>query len=173
MTCEGHPPSETPEHFTSATLHILSDSVRSVEDALEELTAGEAISGYKPHDHSQPTSATKTVRFQRLPSLLVLFLMRFDPANLRQKITKQVAFPPRLKMKRSWLAADSGERNVEYELVSTVVHHGKTISSGHYTADVRQPDDSWLRFDDGNVFQVKQQEVLTNRPYLLFYQRVA
>lgn len=61
--------------------------VRSVEDALEELTAGEAISGYKPHDHSQPTSATKTVRFQRLPSLLVLFLMRFDPANLRQKIT--------------------------------------------------------------------------------------
>lgn len=31
---------------------------------------------------------------------------------------------------------------------------------------------SWLRFDDGNVFQVKQQDVLTNRPYLLFYQRV-
>lgn len=129
-------------------------------------------------------------------------------------------------MKRSWLAADSGERNVEYELVSTVVHHGKAISSGHYTADVRQPDDrwamrvgqgrsrclgragvvacqacsllkserfslsgvvvilacsrckpapcfcSWLRFDDGHVFQVKQQDVLTNRPYLLFYQRV-
>ncbi len=46
-------------------------------------------------------------------------------------------------MKRSWLAADSGERNVEYELVSTVVHHGKAISSGHYTADVRQPDDRW------------------------------
>lgn len=55
--------------------------------------------------------------------------------------SKQVAFPPRLKMKRAWLASDSGERNVEYELVSTVVHHGKTISSGHYTADVRQPDD--------------------------------
>lgn len=173
VTCEGHPPSETPEHFTSATLHILSDTVRSVEDALEELTAGDSISGYRPQDHLAPTNATKTVRLQRLPPLLVLFLMRFDPANLRQKITKQVAFPPRLKMKRSWLAADSGERHVEYELVSTVVHHGKAISCGHYTADVRQPDDSWLRFDDGNVFQVKQQDVLTNRPYLLFYQRVS
>ncbi|PSC70741.1 Ubiquitin carboxyl-terminal hydrolase 24 [Micractinium conductrix] len=172
VTCEGHPPSETPEHFTSPTLHILSDKVRSVEDAFEELTAGEAISGYRPQDHSPPQEATKTVRLQRLPPLLCLFLMRFDPANLRQKITKQVAFPPRLKMKRGWLAADSGERNVEYELVSTVVHHGKAISSGHYTADVRQPDDSWLRFDDGNVFAVKQQDVLTNRPYLLFYQRV-
>lgn len=47
---------------------------------------------------------------------------------------------PRLRMKRSWLATDSGERNVEYELVSTVVHHGKTISMGHYTSDVRQLD---------------------------------
>lgn len=58
-----------------------------MEDALEELTASESISGYKPQDHLAPTNATKTVRLQRLPPLLVLFLMRFDPANLRQKIT--------------------------------------------------------------------------------------
>lgn len=58
--------------------------------------------------------------------------------------SKPVAFPPRLKMKRTWLAADSGERGgsgAEYELVSTVTHHGKTIGSGHYTADVLQPGD--------------------------------
>lgn len=63
--------------------------------------------------------------------------------------SKQVAFPPRLKIKRSWLAPDSAERNVEYELVSTVVHHGKSISSGHYTADVRQPDDRWVHGQGG------------------------
>lgn len=53
--------------------------------------------------------------------------------------SKPVAFPPRLKMNRTWLASDSGERGAEYDLVSTVTHHGKTIGSGHYTADVRQP----------------------------------
>lgn len=55
--------------------------------------------------------------------------------------SKHVAFPPRLRVKRSWLASDCGERGPapEYELVSTVTHHGKAISSGHYTADVRQP----------------------------------
>ena len=42
-------------------------------------------------------------------------------------------------MKRTWLAADSGERSAEYELSATVSHHGKSIGSGHYTADVRQP----------------------------------
>lgn len=66
---------------------LLMPQVKSVEDALEELTAGESISGYKPQDDAAPTNATKTVRLQRLPPLLVLFLMRFDPANLRQKIT--------------------------------------------------------------------------------------
>ena len=128
----------------SPHLHALarthSPQVRSVEDAFEELTAGEAISGYRPQvrggarsaqadrvsrelqlladpinsqqqhvaahaltqphyplprppapprpqDHSPPQEATKTVRLQRLPPLLCLFLMRFDPANLRQKIT--------------------------------------------------------------------------------------
>ena len=135
VTCQGHPPSETPQQFVSLTLHILADSVsggvqewafwageesvlhgsqhvpvslsrqfaywaasafscpaafrlqvRSVDDALDLLTASESISGYKPQDGAEPTSATKTVRLQRLPPVLVLFLMRFDPANLRQKI---------------------------------------------------------------------------------------
>jgi hypothetical protein len=57
-----------------------------VDDALDLLTASESISGYKPQDNAEPTSASKTVRLQRLPPVLVLFLMRFDPANLRQKI---------------------------------------------------------------------------------------
>lgn len=30
----------------------------------------------------------------------------------------------------------------------------------------------WMRFDDGQVFFVSQQQVLVQRPYLLFYQRV-
>jgi ubiquitin carboxyl-terminal hydrolase 10 len=50
-----------------------------------------------------------------------------------------VAFPPRLKVNRSWLSPDCAQRGAEYELVATVTHHGKTIGSGHYTADVRQP----------------------------------
>lgn len=131
VTCQGHPPSETPQPFVSLSLHILPDSVsgcappatrprtwllpaalvpapapphhggciahlpcclprclqvKSVDDALDLLTATESISGYKPQDTSAPTEATKVVRLQRLPPLLVLFLMRFDPANLHQKI---------------------------------------------------------------------------------------
>jgi Ubiquitin carboxyl-terminal hydrolase len=35
-----------------------------------------------------------------------------------------------------------------------VSHHGKNPNAGHYTADVRQPDGRWLRFDDATVTSV-------------------
>ena len=59
----------------------------------------------------------------------------------------------------------------EYDLIATVSHHGRNMSSGHYTADVRQPDAKWLRFDDTQVSVVPQARVLDERSaYLLFYQ---
>lgn len=75
-------------------------------------------------------------------------------------------------IKSSWLSKASKDRGAEYELVATVSHHGKHSSQGHYTADVQQLDGQWLRFDDGSVFAVDKQTVLSDRPYLLFYQRV-
>ena len=51
-------------------------------------------------------------------------------------------------------------------------HHGKTMTVGHYTADVCQPNGAWLRFDDSSVYQVPLQRVLgeAGTVYLLFYE---
>jgi Ubiquitin carboxyl-terminal hydrolase len=38
--------------------------------------------------------------------------------------------------------------------VATVSHHGKNPNAGHYTADVKQHDGRWLRFDDATVTSV-------------------
>lgn len=55
--------------------------------------------------------------------------------------------------------------------MATVSHHGRVLSSGHYTADVKQADGRWLRFDDNNVSVVPQPRVLdVQAAYLLFYQ---
>lgn len=144
--------------------------VRSVADALDLLTAGETVHDYKPNDAAPATTATKTVRLQRLPRMLVLYLMRFDPASLN-KVAKHVSFEPRLAMRRAWLTPDSQDKRAEYQLVATVSHHGRSISSGHYTADVLQPDGKFLRFDDDTVSSVSLQTVLSERVYLLFYAR--
>lgn len=59
-----------------------------------------------------------------------------------------------------------------YELVATVSHIGKDPSGGHYTADARQEDGRWLRFDDSTVSVVSLNRVLNDQAYLLLYKRV-
>jgi len=73
------------------------------------------------------------------------------------------------------LADDCGQRRhagADYELIASVSHHGKTPASGHYTADVKQPDGEWLRFDDDFVSHVNVSQVLRRDcvMYLLFYE---
>lgn len=171
VSCAGAPTSVTVHPFNIVGLAIGSSHIRSVTDALDALTAAEMLPDYKPSDNAAPTMATKTERFQRLPHVLVLHLMRFEFNGRSSKVNKAVVFEPRMAMRASWLAAGCKERGLEYELVATVSHHGKNITSGHYTADVLQPDGRWLRFDDGNVFSVSQQTVMSERTYLLFYQK--
>jgi ubiquitin carboxyl-terminal hydrolase 10 len=88
------------------------------------------------------------------------------------QVSKDVAFNTQLAVRGAWLSKASRDRGAEYQLVATVSHHGRGTGLGHYTADVLQPDGRWLRFDDGNVFLVSTQAVLSDRPYLLFYQRL-
>lgn len=52
-----------------------------------------------------------------------------------------------------------------------LLRHTVRTAGGHYTADVLQPDGRWLRFNDAVVDLVSEHTVLSERPYLLFYQR--
>ena len=57
-----------------------------------------------------------------------------------------------------------------YELIAAVSHLGVTGTSGHYTADVRQPGGQWLRCDDDKIYRVGWDKVKDQPAYLLFYQ---
>lgn len=103
VSAAGTPPSVTIQPFAALGLHILHPGVsggytvvcsaqnenkidsevvtwqvQSIEDALDELTACETVSGYRPSPTSAPTTATKTLRIKSLPHLLTLHLMRFE-----------------------------------------------------------------------------------------------
>ena len=79
------------------------------------------------------------------------------------------------RLQPSWVAELCPEPRhrggAEYELIAAVLHHGKTPSAGHYTADVRQSNNKWLRFDDADLSYVPVDRVINDaRAYLLFYQ---
>ena len=46
-------------------------------------------------------------------------------------------------------------------MVTAIVvnHHGSTAADGHYTTDVKRPDDMWVRVDDTLMDQVTGRQV--------------
>jgi len=101
--------------------------------------------------------------------------MRFSyGAHGSGKLNKAVKYFNSLTIGRELLASSTGPaiEGRKYELVATVTHHGKEPSAGHYTADCRQTDGRWLRFDDALVSVVSINRVLQEQAYVLFYKRV-
>ncbi|KAJ9519570.1 hypothetical protein QJQ45_000651 [Haematococcus lacustris] len=86
-----------------------------------------------------------------------------------------IAFDSCLRLRKPTVADDCPDLNrgvAEYQLCATVSHHGKHAAGGHYTADVLQPEGRWLRFNDAQVDMISLDTVLSEKPYLLFYQRI-
>lgn len=58
-----------------------------------------------------------------------------------------------------------------YDLVSVIVHHGHSVSSGHYVAYVKSASGVWHLADDARVGSVRPQHVLRQQAYILLYTR--
>lgn len=59
------------------------------------------------------------------------------------------------------IITDIGSNNSGYySLQAVLTHRGRSSSSGHYVAWVRQKNDTWLKCDDENVSAVTSEEVL-------------
>ncbi|KAH7293914.1 hypothetical protein KP509_28G047700 [Ceratopteris richardii] len=170
----GSKASATVQPFLVLHLDIMSDAVDTVEDALRLFAAPETLDGYKaPVGKAGVVSASKSVKIQSLPRILILHMKRFSyGAQGSSKLHKMVHFPLNLTLGRDLLATQSsGIESRNYELVATVTHHGKDPSRGHYTAHSKQSNGQWLRYDDAVVSLVGATRVLQDPVYLLFYKR--
>lgn len=172
---KGSKASATVQPFLVLHLDILPEAVHTVEDALKLFAAPETLEGYKTTaGKSAVVSASKSVKLQSLPQVLILHVKRFNyGVQGSSKLHKSLHFPLNLTLGRDLLATtvSPGSESRNYELVATVTHHGKDPSRGHYTAHSKQLDGQWLRFDDGMVSMVGVSRVLQDLVYLLFYKR--
>lgn len=169
-------PSVTIQSFNQLHLDITDDKVNTVEDAVRLMVTPETVQGYRAGGKGQEVEALKEVKLHHLPQTLVLHLKRFTyGATGNVKVHKHVAFNTSLRLLPSVLSEDCLDRKaggVMYQLVATVNHHGKGAAGGHYTADVRQMDGSWLRFNDAVVDAVSTHTVTGERPYMLMYEKL-
>jgi len=92
------------------------------------------------------------------PERLVFSLNRFDDSG---KIHSSVKMPEIVEV--------CGSR---YALKKVIMHHGKTMGSGHYTALIRNEAGQWLHANDTSVLEVNRAAQDLQDGYIYFYERV-
>ncbi|XP_075306787.1 uncharacterized protein LOC142368495 [Odontesthes bonariensis] len=147
----------------------------SVEDGIKEFFKGSEFSGENQMYCEQcDTKVDATARnvVEHHPDVLILLLKRFDFSYRHMsyvKINAVVDVPFTLKI----------SENQTYELYAVVEHFGD-LTSGHYTATIKSPDDEdrWYNFNDTwitplDVHSLKSHEniIKSQSAYLLFYRK--
>ena len=127
-------------------------------------------------------SAAKNTRISRLTSLMRFHIIRWS-YNRREKIRTHAAFPLELDM-RPYCTPDAAQNGFEsvgldaptselgfiYDLAGVVVHEGKRIEAGHYTAYCyNRTNDCWIHCNDTRVSVTTLDVVMKAQAYILFY----
>ncbi len=180
ISSRGNPPSITMHPFLVVEIPLYDTSIDTLEAAISGVMAIETISGYRPAGGTGAAcEASKSERFQALPEVLILHFMRFQFTGSSEKLNKIVRYGTTLRVKAGWMMAGAKDRRTEYQLVSTISHHGDSIARGHFTANVRHGSDDpagvdsdWVNLNDECVRPVREDRVLYDTPYMLFYRRV-
>jgi len=181
LTCPGSNDSITLQPYQSLQLDIQPDDVKTIGDALKNLTVSECVDDfYSPKNGL--VKATKRLYIETLPPILTLHLKRFiyDNVGGTQKLSKHIGYSTTLSIQPDIVAqARRPNKAVEYRLFGVVYHHGKSATGGHYTADILCQND-WLHIDDTAISPISLEEVAsvenptqpTDRSaYILFYMR--
>ena len=112
---------------------------------------------------------TKKMAIWKLPQVMIILLKRFEiRGNQSLKIDNLVDIPMTLNMEDY---CESHDRfNASYDLYGVCNHSGGT-GGGHYYAYCKGPDDKWRNFNDSQVSEMRESEVIKRTAYCLFYRR--
>nr|XP_020515702.2 ubiquitin carboxyl-terminal hydrolase 11 [Labrus bergylta] len=119
--------------------------------------------------------ATKKLDLWSLPEVLIIHLKRFSYTKFtREKLDSIVDFPLRdLDFSGCLLRKNlsNGEPPSRYDLIAVSNHYGG-LRDGHYTSYACNKDNGqWYYFDDSKVTYAREDQIVTNAAYVLFYHR--
>jgi ubiquitin C-terminal hydrolase len=111
----------------------------------------------------------KQIRFWNFPQIVVITLNRFTPDGTG-KVNNNILFPLD-DLDLTKYACGYRASSFKYELYGICNHIGG-VTGGHYTAFVRNVDNSWLHYNDRDVEIVDNPEaVISPAAYCLFYRK--
>ena len=138
----------------------------------QELFSTEFVDGMQCDACGQRARGQRRVALAAPPRLMAVHVNRTSWAHGGRKVQTCVETPVQLHLPSSGAAGQS----VSYALLGMVIHHGRSLSCGHYTACARSLDvegqSTWLLLNDDRVSRISVEEALSQQAYLCFYERV-
>ncbi|CAI4049676.1 ubiquitin-specific protease UBP10 SKDI_14G1400 [Saccharomyces kudriavzevii IFO 1802] len=127
--------------------------------------------GYVCEKCHKTTNAVKHNSILRAPETLLVHLKKFRfNGTSSSKMKQAVSYPMFLDLTEY---CDDKDLPVKYQLLSVVVHEGRSLSSGHYIAHCKQPDGNWATYDDEYINKISERDVLKEpNAYYLLYTRL-
>jgi ubiquitin C-terminal hydrolase len=154
----------------------------TLEELVRIFLSRSETDNYKCANCSFRNTTTHTTSFASAPQTLVVQLLRFDKTLTKQ--FRQVNYPFVFKLPESSVARSSSSSSsvlATYDLVAVARHRtlpnerGMQLS-GHFVADVREPDGSWWVCNDESVERCTlpgSAGTINDSPYLLLYEKKA
>jgi ubiquitin carboxyl-terminal hydrolase 8 len=158
-----------PEPFFNIDIPI--DKHDTLIECLEQYTEKEILDNDNKilnDETGKKEKASKRIMFWNLPDILIISLKRFS--NNNKKNDKKIEFPLKnLDMSKYILGYD--KNSYKYDLFGICNHYGG-VNGGHYTAFVKNANESWYNFNDTNVSKIKIDDLQGNGAYCFFYRKV-
>ena len=161
-----------PEPFSTINLPIPLDNNKcSIYDCFDLYTSYEFLEGSNAWLNEKTNTkqdVVKTIKFWSLPNILVVDFKRFTNAN--RKITN-IIHTPLLGLDLSKYVIGYNREKYIYELFGICNHNGES-QGGHYTAYIKNSNQKWYQFDDTDVTEISESQLITSKGYCYFYRKL-
>lgn len=160
---------------------------KTLYECLESFHKREQLHDYEFHCPKCQTTKDpiKQLTINQLSPVLIFQLKRFEHLinGSNVKINDFISFPLYLEMSsychdninnsNGHVTSNDGKAQLStphilYELIGIISHKG-TVNEGHYTATIKLPSGQWFKFNDSMISLVKEEQVLQEQAYLLFF----
>lgn len=109
----------------------------------------------------------KRISFFTFPEILVIDLKRFNMSLRKNNVFVDC---PLTNLDLSKYINGYNKGHFKYDLYAVCNHMGST-SGGHYTAHVKVNNQNWFVFNDTTIQRIKDDKVITQNAYCLFYRK--
>ena len=109
--------------------------------------------------------ADQITKIWKYPQIMIINLKRFD--FNQNKINVNIDFPIQNLNLSNFCIGYNNNKSI-YDLYAICNHRG-SLNNGHYYAYCKHKNNKWYNFNDSDIKEIKEESLITNKAYCLFY----